>query len=426
MPETELKPSLRGWIVCMSAALFFFYIFIQMLLFNVVGHPLMAEFSLTSTDLGMLSSVYFWGNVVFLLPAGLLLDRFSIKKILIISLTIMLLAILLFSFATSLDIVIIARFLIGATSAFALLTGLRLASHWFPPANMALVTGMITTMGFLGGLVAQTPLTILVGAVGWRHAMQWDVVLGLFFIFIMLLAVKDCPDGHTQAIADENKTSIAFLFYSIRKALGNPQNWLYGLYTSLLNLPVFIIGAAFGIRYLEQAHNLYKIQASYVTSMVLIGSMIGSPILGWASDKMKARKPLMIIAALLSIVVILAIMYIPNMDLTWLLILFLLLGFFTSAQVISYPAIAESNRPDIIGAGLSIGSILIMLGGVIPLPLFGWLLDMNWNGQTVAGIPFHSIADYQLALWIIPAAFVIGLIAVLIAKETNCKNITVK
>ncbi|MBU0455190.1 MAG: MFS transporter [Pseudomonadota bacterium] len=414
--------SMKGWIVCLSASLFFFYIFIQMLMFNAIGQDLMTTLQLTSTKFGTLFSAYFWGNVIFLFPAGLMLDRFSTKKIILSTMMLVVIGTFLFSFSNSITVAFLSRLLIGIGGAFALLVGLRLAARWFTPSHMALVSGTIITMGFLGGVVGQTPLALLEGAVGWRHALQLDALFGLFLIFVMWLTIQDYPEGYKHEMSKEEVMSLSFLVFSIKKAVSNPQNWLFGLYTCLLNLPIFILGGVFGVRYLQQAQTLSLENATYVTSMLLIGAMIGSPVLGYISDKWGARKPPMILGAIISIVLMLLIMYVPHLNLLSLLMLFLGLGFITSAQVIGYPAIAESNPSNIVGASLSIGSTLIMAGGTIPSSLFGWLLDLHWNKQMLYGIPLHSLADYHRALWLMPIAFVLGLLAVLIAKETHCHS----
>lgn len=88
---------------------------------------------------------------------------------------------------------------------------------------------------------------------------------------------------------------------SIIKALSNSQNWFGGLYTSLLNISIFIIGSSFGSLYLEQAYHFTKTQASFCSSMIFIGTIFGSPILGNLSDRIGLRRRPMIISAFISI-----------------------------------------------------------------------------------------------------------------------------
>ena len=99
-------------------------------------------------------------------------------------------------------------------------------------------------------------------------------------------------------------------------------------------------------------------------------------------------------------------------------ILFLLLGFFTSTQVVSYPLIAESNSTNNIGTATGIASILIMGGAGIGQVVFGLMIQHH------AGIisSNYSVTDFQYAMWMFPVTAVLSLFAGLLIRETNCKR----
>lgn len=150
---TPVETSWRAWIVCLIAALFFFYEFIQMNMLSSLNQDLMAAFDVDATRLGILSSTYFYANVIFLLPAGQLLDRYSTRTIILIALSLCVLGTYLFSLTDSLWIAAFFRFVTGIGSAFCFLSSIRLASRWFPANHMALISGLIVTMAMLGGWV---------------------------------------------------------------------------------------------------------------------------------------------------------------------------------------------------------------------------------------------------------------------------------
>src|SRR4051812_33404525 len=85
--NTLTKTSLKPWIVCLSAGLFFFYEFIQMNMLNSLGSYLVNEYAITATQLGDLSAWYFYSTVLFLFTAGSLLDRFSTRKIILVGMS---------------------------------------------------------------------------------------------------------------------------------------------------------------------------------------------------------------------------------------------------------------------------------------------------------------------------------------------------
>jgi MFS family permease len=99
-------------------------------------------------------------------------------------------------------------------------------------------------------------------------------------------------------------------------------------------------------------------------------------------------------------------------------LIFLLLGFFTSTQVISYPMIAESNSANNIGAATGIASVIIMGGAGVGQVLFGWLMQHHAGLET----QHYKVADFQFAMWLFPIAALIALLAIIFAKETHCER----
>ncbi|SRR5579883_3192034 len=423
IPMEKTTHTTLAWIVTLTASLFFFYEFIQLNLFNAIAVELMQDFHLNAAELGNLSSMYFYANAIFLFPAGLLLDRYSPQKLLLFAMTLSAIGTFIFGIATEFWVAAAGRFLVGSGAAFCFLSCIRIASRWFPPSKMAFVTGLVVTNAMLGGLVAQTPFAILSHWVGWRHAVMMDALLGVFIWIAIALFVQDRPPNSHEDEKREKATLESLGFWrSIKLVLSNPFNWLAGLYTSLLNLPVFLLGALWGINYLVHVHHLTTVQGSYATTIFFLGVIFGSPAFGWFSDHLGRRVLPMIIGAIASLIVILVLMYAPNLSLFSIIGLFFLIGFVTSSQVLSYPTIAELNPIALTSTAVSIDSMLIMTSGAIFQPFFGWVMSLQWDGTMVDNAPVYSAHDFMSAMWIMPIACIVGLIAAFFIKETYCKS----
>lgn len=412
-----------AWLVVLTASLFFFYEFIQLNMFNAIAEDLMQTFHVDAAGLGKLSSMYFYANAMLLFPAGLLLDRFSTKKLIATAVAVSTIGTFLFAIADSFALAALGRFLEGCAASFCFLSCIRIATRWFPPHKMAFVTGIIVTNAMLGGLVAQTPFAILSHYVGWRNAILCNAALGVIVFIAILLIVQDRPPN-SQANAQSEKAALQSLGFwrSIRLVLSNRYNWLGGLYTSLMNLPVFLLGALWGINYLVQVHQISAVQASYATTMFFLGVIFGSPAFGWFSDHSGRRVMPMVVGAIISLAVFLILMFVPNLSLISLIVLFFLIGFTTSSQVLSYPTLAELNPIALTGTALSIDSVLIMTSGAIFQPFFGWVMSLSWDHTVVNNAPVYSAHDFFNAMLIMPIAFVIGLIVALLIKETYCRS----
>ena len=232
-----------AWFVTLTAALFFFYEFIQMNFFNAINTQLRETFHLDAIQLGQLFSMYFYANALCLFPAGNLLDRFSPKRLLLGAVMLCTAGTFIFGIATEYWVAALGRFMVGMGASFCFLSCIRIASRWFPPQRMALVTGVVVTMAMLGGLVAQTPFAFLTEHLGnWRTAMMLNVGLGIVIVIAILFIVQDRPpDALAEAKNDQQHLKELGLWRCIKLAALNPQNWFGGLYTALVNLPVFIL-----------------------------------------------------------------------------------------------------------------------------------------------------------------------------------------
>lgn len=406
------------WIVCFSAALFFFYEFIQMNMFNAISADLMRAFSLNATQLGKLSAYYFYANLLFLPIAGALLDRFSTRKIILFSLLLCIIGIAVFAITNSFTWACLFRFMSGIGSAFCFLSSIRLASRWFPAKNMALVTGLIVTMAMLGGMVAQTPLTLLTELVGWRYALLLDASLGVVILFIIFALVQDYPAAmHQEQKNSHQELSQLGLLRSWRLAYVNPQNSLCGLYTSLLNLPIALLGAIWGSLFLQQADHFSATEASFAPSLLFIGTIIGGPVVGWMSDKIQKRIPLMMLGVIISQLLVITIICVPDLSIIAVALLFFALGLFTSSQVLSYPLVAASNPKSITATSVSVVSFMAIGGYAVFQPLFGWLMDYNFQGVMLNQVRIYAASDYHRALLILPIGFCIAFIATFLMRE---------
>lgn len=408
------KGDSMAWIVCLSAGLFFLYEFFQLNIFDVINQPLREDFHIDATQLSWMSSAYLWADILFLLPAGIILDRFSTRKVILSAMFVCVIGTVGFALTNSFFLASFFHFLSGIGNAFCFLSCIVLVSQWFPPRRQALVIGSLVTMAFIGGMMAHTPFAYLYELLGWRQALMIDGIVGAVLLLWIYMIVQDKPEDAPVRSGGAKETILPGFI----KALSNPQNWLAGLFTSFLNLPIMVLCALWGASYLQVVHHLPEIAASNVVSLIFMGSVIGCPLVGWLSDSQGRRKPIMILGALATLITVIPLFFGVVLSQLTLSILFFALGLFTSTQVISYPMIAESNHGENTGAATGIASVIIMGGGGVGQVLFGWLMTHHAGAKVTE----YSVADFQFAMWMFPIAAITALLAVLMTRETYCKR----
>lgn len=410
-PNLSLK---KSWVVCFIASLFFLFEFIQLSSFDALNHDIADYFHLNTAQVSILGSAFLWGNVLFLLPAGVLLDKYGSRRAVLVSLSVAVLGVLMFASTSHFAIAFFARLMTGVGNAFCFISLVVLVSRWFPANHQAFAMGVLVNMAFVGGMFAHTPLVMLIQIFGWKNIMWANVFLGLLIWLLIYLTVENYP---SYRAAEFSKSSFEnHGFSQSLKHILTIQNIAAGVYTSCLNLPIMVLCALWGMQYLQVVQHLSVYQASNVVSMIFLGSMIGCPIAGWCSDQWRKRKPIMWIGVLLSFILTIPLMMTQHIwSMMSLMSIFFILGLATSAQVLSYPLIAESNASAYSGRACSVASLIIMGGGMLAQMLFGYLLGLHAeaSGQL-------SLEQFHCAMFLFPVSILLAIGSMFLLKETYC------
>lgn len=382
-----------AWICTLSAAMFFHYDFIQLNILNSIHQALIQEFSLSSTEFGNLASIYLSAQTLAMFACGYVLDTFPIRKVILYGMSLCVLATFAGAYANSIEMLIIARALAGLTGAFCFLSSVLIATTWFEASKMSTVVGVVVTMGMLGGVVAQSPVEYLVSNYGWRQAMLINAIFGCIILAFMYIFVHQGPIE--RPLKKQN------IFTSIVEVIKQSQNFIAGMYTALMNLVIFVLGAVWGNHYLITVQHLDSSSAALVITQLFIGSIIGAPLWGFIVDWTAKRRLCMLLGSFFSIYLMLVLIMVENLSLHSLTAIFLLLGLSTSTQVLSYPHIALSNSKNNIGMAESFAALFILGLGAISQSAMGWLMDIARLKRHSMSLEYIS-SDFNTAIWAFP------------------------
>ncbi|MEI8300079.1 MAG: MFS transporter [Chlamydiota bacterium] len=412
--DQRFKPVL-AWIVCLAAGLFFSYELMQFHMLNAISSMLLKDLHMSATQFGVLGSTYLLADVIFLLPAGIILDRFSPRKVILTALFICILGTLGFSLSTTFFQACLSHFLSGIGNAFCFLSCMIFVSRWFPLQKQAFVIGVIVTLGMLGGVVAQAPFSYLAHHVTWRSAVLIDGAVGLFLFLLIFFVVKNAPQNHKQ----EASVKTHSFWKDLTSCFYNRQTLLCGLYTGCTNLPLMVIGAAWGSLFLYHVHAIALSKASFIAGMICMGTIVGSSLCGFLSDYMGKRKLLMLVGALSSLIIMVLIMTIQHASIPMMTTLFFLLGLSSSTQVLSYPLIAENTPSHLTGTSMSIAAVIIMGLAAIAQLLSGQLMDLSWNRLIVNGSPIYQAKDFMNCFMMFPIGLILASFSLIWIKESK-------
>ncbi len=155
---------------------------------------------------------------------------------------------------------------------------------------------------------------------------------------------------------------------------------------------------------------------------MFVGWAIGSPVMGWLSDTIGRRKPVLIGGASIAVCTLILIIYGDIQHTGALALLFLINGLGCCSMVVCFGLVREWNRPKNTASAVGFTNMWIVASGAVMQPLIGWLLDRQWSGETINDVRVYSSDAYQSALSSLIVLSVLALVAALLVRETRCQS----
>lgn len=413
MTNQLTSSSVKSWIVFGVSAVLVCYVIAQMALLNSLSSHLIAKFNLNAAQLSHISTAYLYACIIAVIPAGYLIDKLGIRKPSLFSIGINIIGLYLLFTATHFSELWLSRFLCGLGNSIAILAPLRIASTQFSSKLQAICKGLTFTAAMLGGALAQGPFIFLSNHFSIHSLLYGDLLLGIFILALVFIFTFE-PKNIQKQLSTANENSLITNFLCIAK---NSRNWFCGIYTGIANLAFFILGALWGNLYLQQAHGVDESIAAHISSLVFYGTIIGSPLLGWASNLLKNRLLLMKVCGAISATCLALLIYTTS-SIYVTALLFFLLGIANGGQLLGYIVIAESNDPNVESIASGFVSLLINIFGALFQLGFGWLIQSQWNGLIKNNAAWYSIENYHYALTAMLFMFLISIVMPFFMRET--------
>src|SRR5579871_5887995 len=189
-------------------------------------------------------------------------------------------------------LLLLIRFLFGAGEAGALPNAARVVACWFPLGGRGPAQGFINTSALVGGAVTPVIAAYVIAWRGWRWAFFLFGLLGVVWALGFHRWFRDTPAEHPGVNEAERRLIIAGPVVPLRKGQ-SPVPWGRVLRSAnVWNLGGVISCSAFVTylyffwypTYLEIGRRVDRIQAGWLSGMVLAGGAVGATLGGYLSD----------------------------------------------------------------------------------------------------------------------------------------------
>jgi MFS family permease len=405
--DRALQAAGVAWLI---TSIYYFYQYVMRSAPAVMMPQLTDAFGMTAVGLATLLGLFYYAYAPFSLVAGVAMDQLGPRKVVPLGAAMM--GVGAFMFATGDPAVAsIGRFIQGAGGVFALIGAAYLATTHFPASRAATLIGATQMFGMAGGSAGQFAVgPVIASGVQWS---QFWIIMGFVGLAIAGLLLALIPRREATAAAVRPGSNWAKeAAVAIGIVARNPQSVLCGLIAGLIFVPTTIFDMVWGVRFLQEGHDLPYGMAVLRSASVPFGWIIGCPLLGVISDRIGRRKPVIAGGAAVLLICLAFILYGPP-GMFPPFTFGLVAGIASGAAMIPYTVIKEANRPEHSGTATGVVNFINFSFSALLGPVFGSLLMKASDGGA------RELSHYQETFQPLLYGVALALVLTLFLRETG-------
>lgn len=405
--DRALQAAGVAWLI---TSIYYFYQYVMRSAPAVMMPQLTDAFGMTAVGLATLLGLFYYAYAPFSLVAGVAMDQLGPRKVVPLGAAMM--GVGAFMFATGDPTVAsIGRFIQGAGGVFALIGAAYLATTHFPASRAATLIGATQMFGMAGGSAGQFAVgPVIASGVQWS---QFWIIMGFVGLAIAGLLLALIPRREATAAAVRPGSNWAKeAAVAIGIVARNPQSILCGLIAGLIFVPTTIFDMVWGVRFLQEGHDLPYGMAVLRSASVPFGWIIGCPLLGVISDRIGRRKPVIVGGAAVLLICLAFILYGPP-GMFPPFTFGLVAGIASGAAMIPYTVIKEANRPEHSGTATGVVNFINFSFSALLGPVFGSLLMKASDGGA------RELSHYQETFQPLLYGVALALVLTLFLRETG-------
>ena len=377
----------RAYLAWAAVAIAYAIAFLQRVSPQSISWNFMHDFSTDAAGVAMLASSYFWGYTLMQIPAGVLVDRYGVKRVVLFSMVASSLGSAAFALAPNILDVFAARLVIACGDALVFTALLKLVAQSFSDERFGMMSGISQVSGYVGGVIATTPLAAAVTGFGWRACFLFIAAVGLANLAFAKVVLK--PDPVTRS----NKT-LKGVVMAARQSLTQLANWGCAMTFASHFAVVTTLSGVWGIPMVAHFFNISPTAAATPLLAFMIGNAVGSIFLGHMADRAAAALDSALIRVCVLRMVLIAMLLPPiahSFGLVYVTIVFTALGLVAGGTV---PLVLKCTKKlytaELIGVGASVNTTAAGIFAGLAQPVIGFAMiaasQLSGTAQGAAAI----------------------------------------
>jgi MFS family permease len=321
-----------SWLIWIIAAAFAIFQQYTVSIFGLFSSQLSTMLSIPKINISFMSASFFMAFSLMQIPAGLLLDRYSIKVIYRSSLIVSLIGLLIFYSFPYYIPTLISVYIMGIGMSISFVGGIILIIRWFPSNRFAFMVGLLGGAQFLGVAIISLISVYIVNSYSIKYLLILLIVSNIIILIFVFLFIKPTESDNLRNYSI--KKVYPNIFTTLKGALLIKDSWYVSIYNSCMIGTAIAFTTFWNFSYQKQFDNS-STSIVLINNMILIGLALGGPFAGWLSDKIKSRiKPARFFAILSLICILIILSGIIPTSVIYIVMFFF--GLFSNTSSISY------------------------------------------------------------------------------------------
>ena len=372
----------RYWLIC---SLFSFYVILLRVFPNIVSDHLLSMYKINMVQLSTLSSLFMWGYGIISIPAGYLIDKFGVNKCSSYSLLGVVGSFIMFALSNCIYISYIFRFSMGAFSAFAFLSVVKVICQQVPMGKKGVFLGLNIAISALGAIFCDTFLI--------RFSESYSLLLFIIaflgsilsvFMFVIMRDYSDKPAIICNKLNEKMYINLKIIWKII----------IIGFLAGIMYLPFALWQDLWGKGFILAVSKLNNIQSGSLIAIMYVGWVTGAVAIGKLSDFFKISYILGAMLLLETVSYLSMVNLIATSPFITMLANYFIFGFSSSSLLLLY-IIGGNTIPNLQSFGVAVVNTIITLCVCIAFPLIGYTFD-HASGITI----FNSLAAINKSLYL--------------------------
>lgn len=315
----SLRVSLSLWLL---VSLFYSYQYVFRVLPGLIVPQLSETFGINADSISSLG-IYYLAYGLAHIPLGLLVDRFSVKKVLPICILLCSLGNLPMIITTSWDATIFGRVLVGIGASGSPIALFKIISTYFEDRTFPKLLGLSIAIGLAGAVFGGEPLQAAFDLYSWQVVTKYIIFFGVALAIVTYFCMPEDDVGDVEKIS---------IVQDFKRVFTSKYVLLLGLFGGMMLGPLEGFADMWGKEFLLTVYNFDINVAARLPSLMFLGMIFGCVVIGQVTEKTQAYYGIVIFCAVVMGVIFVWVLS-GKCSCSMMYLLFVIVGVLSAYQV---------------------------------------------------------------------------------------------